>query len=611
MAGLHLPVWGTTRHNGASRSERPCPGHAERGAALLIQDSTTAVSMAELLRARAAEMPHRLGFLFLERGVDEGPRWSYGELDRQARRIAAKLRRHAAPADRALLVCPPGLAFIAAFFGCQAAGMVPVPVYPPRLAIDHASWSTLVKIARDCRPSVLLTTADLAPLLRGPRERPPFGNVPIVATDDGENEDDLDDVLVPVDPEAPALLQYTSGSTAAPRGVVISHRNLLHNERMIQEAFEHSGTGVGVSWLPPYHDMGLIGGILQVVYHGASCVLLSPLDFLRKPSCWLQAISRYRADTSGAPGFAFDHCVDRISPEDRASLTLDSWSVAAVGSEPVRPRTLERFTATFAPHGFRRSAFYPCYGLAEATLFVTGGHKSAGPVVRDFDRRALEEGRAELAAGHGEVRRLVGCGGPWLDQEVCIVEPDTRRGSPDCVVGEVWVAGPSVAQGYWNDAARTELTFRARRSDTDGGPYLRTGDLGFLMGGELFLTGRIKDVLIVRGRNHDPQDIEATAQSVHAALRSGAGAAFEVEREGGSVVVLVQEVDRRARGVEPRGLIADIREAVAQHHSLQLADIRLLEPGSIPKTSSGKVQRHRCRAAYEQDTLRPWRESAR
>lgn len=577
-----------------------------RSAAVLMQDPTTAVSMAEVLRARAAETPHALAFLILERGTDEGPRCTYGELDRQARCVAATLRRHVKAGERALLVYPPGLDFIAAFFGCQYAGVVPVPAYPPRPALDHAGWTTLANIARDCRPDAVLTTADLAPLLRdGLRER----SAPILTTDSGEDPDDLEDALAPVDPEAPALLQYTSGSTAAPRGVVISHRNLMHNERMIQAAFEHSGTGVGVSWLPPYHDMGLIGGLLQVVFHGASCALISPLDFLRKPICWLQAISRYRADTSGAPAFAFDLCVDRIPPEERTSLALDSWSIAAVGSEPIRPQTLERFAAAFEPHGFRRSAFYPCYGLAEATLFVAGGRKSAGPVVRDFDARRLEEGRAEPAVGDCEARRLVACGGPWLDQDLCVVDPDTRRGCPDGGVGEVWLAGPSVAQGYWNDVERTELVFRARRSDAAGGPYLRTGDLGFLADGELFLTGRLKDLIIVRGRNHDPADIEATAQSVHAALR--AGAAFEADREAGAAVVLVQEVDRRARDLEPRRLIADIREAIAQHHQLQLADIRLLEPGSLPKTSSGKVQRHRCRQAYEQGTLRPWRGSAR
>jgi acyl-CoA synthetase (AMP-forming)/AMP-acid ligase II len=387
---------------------------------------------------------------------------------------------------------------------------------------------------------------------------------------------------------------------------MVTHRSLMHNERVIHAAFEHCGPGVGVCWLPPYHDMGLIGGILQVVFHGASCYLMSPLALLQDPLRWLRAISRYRADTSGGPNFAYDFCVQRTTPEERAGLDLSRWSVAAIGSEPINPRTLEQFAETFAPYGFRPETFYPCYGLAEATLFVTGGAKAAPPVVRSVNAAALEEGRAVDAPAGPDARPLVGCGHAWLDQELRIVDPGARVSRPDGQVGEIWVRGPSVAAGYWNRPEETEQTFRARLAD-GAGPYLRTGDLGFVRDGELFVTGRTKDVLIIHGRNHYPQDIEATVQAAHPALRPGGGAAFEVVRDGQARLVVVQEIERRCRTLDVAKLIGDVREAVAGRHELQVYDVQLLEFGSIPKTSSGKVRRHGCRQGYERGELRRWR----
>jgi acyl-CoA synthetase (AMP-forming)/AMP-acid ligase II len=365
---------------------------------------------------------------------------------------------------------------------------------------------------------------------------------------------------------------------------------------------------MGVCWLPPYHDLGLIGGFLQVVFHGASCWVMSPIAMLQDPFRWLQAISRYRADTSGGPNFAYDFCVQRTTPEQRATLDLRRWSIAAIGSEPISPRTIEQFTATFEPCGFQPETFYPGYGLAESTLYVTGGAKAALPVIRGFSAAVLDEGRAVPAPpGEAAARVLVGCGHPWMGQEVRIVDPESRVGRPDGAVGEIWVRGPSVAAGYWNRPEETERTFRARLADGDG-PYMRTGDLGFVEGDELFVTGRIKNVIVVRGRNHHPQDIEATVQSVHPGLRPGGGAAFEVARDDSRPrVVVVQEVDRRCRKLDVPQLVADIRQAVAERHDLQIHDVRLIEFGSIPKTTSGKVQHHLCRAGYVGGTLRPWK----
>jgi acyl-CoA synthetase (AMP-forming)/AMP-acid ligase II len=586
--------------------------------------------MAEVLQARADQTPDALAFCFLIDGEEEGPQVTYGDLDRQARALAVALRDAAGPGDRALLLYAPGLEFIAAFFGCQYAGVVPVPAYPPRFDRPALGWQALAGIAADCRPAVVLTGGPVAPFIAGGVGRvPSLAAARVILTDGIDASAAARFRPLPTDPDALALLQYTSGSTAEPKGVMVTHRSLMHNERLIHTAFEHCGPGMGVCWLPTYHDMGLIGGVLQVVYHGAACMLMSPLILLRWPGRWLRAISKYGADTSGGPNFAYDFCVQRVPPEERTGLDLKKWSVAAVGSEPISPRTLEQFAAAFEPYGFRPEAFYPCYGLAEATLYVTGGPKGRRPVVRTVDATALEQGRAEpsdagrvacpplcvrmegtsmptQSRGHA-TRLLVGCGRQWPGQEVRIVDPESAMLRPDGRVGEIWVAGPSVAAGYWGRPEETERAFRARLADTGGGPFLRTGDLGFVQDGELFLTGRIKEVILIRGRNHYPHDIENTVQAVHPGLRPACGAAFEVTSADRPRVVVVQEVDRSCRKLDVARVVGDIRQAVAEGHDLQVHDVRLLEYGSLPKTSSGKVQRHLCRAGYERGTLRPWK----
>jgi acyl-CoA synthetase (AMP-forming)/AMP-acid ligase II len=556
-----------------------------------------AETIAEVLRARAAATPDELAFLFLTDGETEGPRLTFAALDVAARAVAAALGDTAEPGDRALVLYEPGLDFIPGFFGCLYAGVIPVPVAPPRLDRLTQSWQALANVTADCRPRAVVSTADLAVRLpRGLQGFPHGADLRWIATDR------IDPSLASrwrepqTGPDDIALLQYTSGSTAAPKGVMITHRNLMHNERMIQTAVEHCGQGLGVCWLPLYHDMGLIAGVLQGIYHGAPVVLMSPLGMLQQPFRWLRAISRYRADTSGGPNFAYDLCVQRLTAEQKKTVDLSNWSVAGIGSEPVSARTMERFAAAFAECGFRPEAFYPTYGLAEATLMVTGGAKAARPVVRT----------GNVAA---DPRTLVGCGHAWLGQEVIIVDPDSHKRCPVGIVGEIWVRGESVARGYWGRPEETEQTFRARLADAGVGPFLRTGDLGFIDSGELFITGRLKELIVIRGRNHYPQDIEATVQQVSPALRAGGGAAFETGPDGEARLVVVQEIERRARGVDIARLTGDIRQAVAERHELQLHDIRFLEPGSLPRTTSGKIQRHACRAGYERGTLRPWRET--
>ncbi|MBV9790945.1 MAG: amino acid adenylation domain-containing protein, partial [Chloroflexi bacterium] len=397
-----------------------------------------------------------------------------------------------------------------------------------------------------------------------------------------------------------AFLQFTSGSTAAPKGVMVSHGNLLHNEALIKQGFGHTDDNTTVvGWLPLYHDMGLIGNVLQPLYLGRPCVLMSPVAFLQSPFRWLQAISQYKATTSGGPNFAYDLCARKITPEQRATLDLSSWTVAFNGAEPIRNETLERFAATFAECGFRKEAFYPCYGLAEATLFVTGSVPRQPVVTATIDTAALERDRIVLAAPDADdAQTMVGSGRVWGDQILAIVDPATGLRCASDQVGEIWVKGPSMAHGYWNQPEESERTFRARIADTGEGPFMRTGDLGFVRDGELFVTGRLKDLIIIRGRNHYPQDIELTVERSHPALRPGCGAAFSLNVNDEERLVVVQEVEREHRNTPVDEMAAAVRKAVAEHHELQVYAVVLLRPNGILKTSSGKIQRNASRVAY-------------
>jgi amino acid adenylation domain-containing protein len=552
-------------------------------------------TLAGLLKRRAAERPDDLAYLFLADGEVESERLTWADLDTRARAIAATLRESLAPGDRALLLFPPGLDFVAAFFGCLYAGVVAVPAYPPRL--NDRAQSRLRAIARDAAPRAALTTSTIAAAAGALAERVPELAAARWIAVDALTASDAE--LPEPDPESVAFLQYTSGSTSDPKGVRVTHANLVHNERMIGAAFRQDERSVVVGWLPLYHDMGLIGNVLQPLHAGARCVLMSPVAFLQKPLRWLEAIHRYRGTTSGGPNFAYELCVRKTTPEQRAALDLSSWQVAFDGAEPVRAATLERFAEAFAASGFRREAFYPCYGLAEATLFVSGGEAGAAPVVRTFDAAALERHEARP----GTDRELVSCGHAWLGQRIAIVDADTEAELPAGRVGEIWISGPSLAHGYQGNAEATARDFGARLANGEG-PFLRTGDLGFVDGrsdsGELFVTGRLKDLIILRGRNHYPQDLELTAERSRPGLHAGSGAAFSVEAPedtGEERLVVVQEAERSLRTGFDEAAEA-IRRAIAEEHEVQPQDVLVVRVGSVPKTSSGKVQRGACRALY-------------
>jgi amino acid adenylation domain-containing protein len=554
-------------------------------------------TLVELLRSRALYQPNHRAYTFLLDGETKEVNLTYAKLDQQARAIASLLQDLGATGERALLLYPPGLEYIAAFFGCLYAGAIAVPSYPPRL---NRPDPRLRAIVADAQATIALTTPHiLANTTRRFAHSPELEALRWVATGDLASSlaKGWHDPMVNGD--TLAFLQYTSGSTAAPKGVAVNHRNILHNERMIQQAFGHTEQSVVVGWLPIYHDMGLIGNVFQPLYVGAPCVLMSPLDFLQEPYRWLQAISHYEAHTSGGPNFAYDLCVRKITPEQRATLDLHSWEVAFNGAEPIRRPTLERFAKAFEPCGFRRETFYPCYGLAEATLFVSGGLKSAPPISYTVQGAALEQDRVVVAAVEDKGgRTLVGCGQTWSDQKIVVVHPESLTRCPPEQVGEIWISGSNVAQGYWNRPEETNHTFRAHLADTGEGPFLRTGDLGFLKDGELFITGRIKDLIIIRGRNHYPQDIEQTTEQSHPALRPGCGAAFSIDVAGEEQLVLVYELKRTHRNADVDQVAQVIRQAVAEEHELQVYAIVLLKPMRIPKTSSGKIQRRACRAMF-------------
>ena len=552
-------------------------------------------NLIELLQHRALHQGDDVGFRYVADGERNTIEWTYADLDRKARAIAASLQSLDLEGERALLLYPSGLEFVAAFFGCLYAGVTAVPAYPPR---RNRNMARIDSIANDAEAKIALTTVDVLE-----RVQTMIGDTPALqqirwrATDQWEDDWSNNWRRPDVHGETLAFLQYTSGSTGTPKGVMLTHANLMHNSAMIAYAFEHTRSGSGVFWLPLYHDMGLIGGILQPLYMGKSNTLLSPTHFLQKPLRWLQIVSQTGATISGGPNFAYDLCVDKITVEQKSTLDLSRWALAFNGAEPVRAATIERFTAAFAECGFRREAFYPCYGLAEATLIVTGGYKQSPPEIHAFDISKLEANEAvETTAGAEGSRLLIGSGGNLLDQQIVIADPETFENLGDKRVGEIWVSGPSVAVGYWKREALTRDIFQAHLQDGRG-PFLRTGDLGFLLNKELYVTGRLKDLIIIRGVNHYPQDIEDTTQAAHPDVVPGAGAAIVVGEEGSEQLVVVQEVVRR-RDLEFAEIIQAIRKRVALVHDLTVSAVVLIKVSSIPKTSSGKIQRHACRDGF-------------
>lgn len=562
-------------------------------------------TVVEVLHSRALHQSDQLGYVFLQDGETEEVQMTYADLDLRARALAAQLQVLGMHGERAFLVYPPGLEFLVGFFGCLYAGVVAVPVYPPLPSRLDRTLPRFRAILHDARPVAALTSSrllsQLEPMLSA--EFPDIKALHWLATDSTASNLAESWREPALDSDSLAFLQYTSGSTAAPRGVMLTHGNLLYNLALLQHGMEISPQTRGLFWLPLYHDSGLIGCVLEPLYAGCTSRLMSPMIFLQRPLRWLQAISCYHATCSGAPNFAYDLCVRKITSEQRATLDLSSWDLAFTCAEPVRYETLKRFAETFAPCGFRWKAFYPCYGLAEATLFSSGGLKAAPPITFTLQRGALEHNQVVAASeGVENSQTLVGCGQSLGDQKIVIVDPETQIQCLPNEVGEIWISGKSVSQGYWNRPEDTNRTFRAYLSDTGDGPFLRTGDLGFLKDGELFINGRIKDLIIIDGYNYYPQDIELTVEESHPLLRPSCCAAFSLDVGSQERLVIVAEVElrqlKRDQSVDEEMIVQSIRRAVAKYHELGVYAVSLLKPGTIPKTSSGKIQRHICRANF-------------
>jgi amino acid adenylation domain-containing protein len=556
----------------------------------------------ETFHNRALLQPGRPACTFLEDGLTANPGLTYGQLDRDACGIASVLQSQVPAGERALLVYPPGLDYVTAFLGCLYAKIIGVPAYPPRL--NH-SIERLEAVIEDASPSVALTTGRM--LSRFQNSSKLWEKVKAVkwlTTDHLASEGAiLCEGPAAADGGEIAFLQYTSGSTSVPKGVIVTHSSLTANQESLRQAFGQTEDSVILSWLPLYHDMGLIGSLLHTFYVGARCILMSPTAFLQRPVGWLQAISKYGATTSGGPNFAYELCLRKVAPERFPEIDLTSWTVAFCGAEPVRPETLDGFASAFGRLGFRREAFYPCYGLAESTLIVSGRRSEAEPIAKTFDGEAFGKGVVSEVDSESEAgRRLASCGQPAGDQHVVIVDPETLRSTGGNTIGEIWVGGPSIARGYWDRPVETVETFRAYLKDKHHGPFLRTGDLGFIRDGELFVTGRLKDLIIIRGLNHYPQDIELTVEEVLQGVRPGCAAAFSVDVEGSERLVIVQELER-TRLADSAALVSAIREALARGHELDPYAVVFIRAGSLPKTSSGKVQRAACKRLFLTDQL--------
>ena len=584
-----------------------------------VLPKTQATSIVELLRSKASLHPDRVVYRFLQDGDSQELPITYEELDRAAREIAAHLQHMGMSGERALLMYPPGLDYIKAFYGCLYAGVVAVPVYPPR---KSRNMLRLQSIVSDAQTGLIMTTQQFQSKIEMQYASETGSTSMRWLSTDALQEERVEQWVDPqVNEETLAFLQYTSGSTSAPKGVMVSHGNVLHNELLNATCFHVTEESVLCCWMPMYHDMGLIGTILMTVYVGATAILLTPIDFLQQPFRWLKAISKYRVTYSGGPNFAFDLCIRKITEEQKAELDLSSWINSFNGAEPVRAETLKRFAEEFAVCGFRAEFLQPCYGLAEHTLTASGGVLDEPPIYVTVDAMALEQHEVVQRLPHEEdVRTLVGCGHGWLGTEIRIVDPETMITCPQNRVGEIWLKSPSVAQGYWNRPEQTIQEFRAYTKDGNEGPFLRTGDLGFLVGDELFVTGRRKDLILIRGKNFYPQDIEYTVEQAHPAVRESCSAAFSLEIGTEERLVVVAELERsyRPRAKEQvegdesasgfQDVVRAIRKAVMDEFQIQPYAILLLRTGSIPKTSSGKIQRHACKQGYLDNTLEVWGE---
>ena len=562
-----------------------------------VENLSHCQTLAELLQKRASAQPQSQAFTFLDPKAEL--QFTYAQLDEKAREIALGLLTKVNPGDRVVLLCPPGLDYVSLFYGCLYAGITAVPLYPPRL---KQRTDRISKVIASCDANLIVTTDELLESLQayfaGGEE---LQGAHLTAIGQIIDSHDNTGSLSPVDSEGLAFIQYTSGSTGTPKGVMVSQSNIMANLRALENVTKCASHDVFVNWLPLFHDLGLINTVMLPVYLGTHSVLMSPSRFVQKPQVWFDAISRFKGTICGAPNFAFELCIAKINLENCQDVDLSSWQLAFNAAEPINPDTLVRFAAKFGAIGFKEHASYPSYGMAEATVFLAGGRGPNGANMKQFDKDGLADRKATPVTKGGQT--LVSCGHIPEHHELFIVDPQTATCLPEGNIGEIWVSGPSIAKGYWGLEQRTEETFNAYTEDNKG-PFLRTGDLGFISDGELYISGRIKDIMIIRGQNYYPQDVELTAFNSHPALMPNSSAAFTIGDDNDASLVLVQEVKASAiRKINPMDVCAAMRSAIAIEFDLKV-DVVLIEQRTLPKTSSGKVQRSLCKKLFEAGQLK-------
>ncbi|MGC1307183.1 MAG: fatty acyl-AMP ligase [Phormidesmis sp.] len=574
-------------------------------------------TLVELLQHRASTQPNDLAYQFLVDGKKEGAAYTYGELDEWARAIAAFLQQQKAKGERALLLYPQGIEVVAAFCGSLYAGTIAIPVPPPDAGRMKRTLPRLREIIKDAEATIVLSNSRIIDLIKDADiDFPEFDTMRWVDTESVDLALAQEWQDPEVDKDVLAYLQYTSGSTSTPKGVMLSHYNLLHHSEYLQRGCGYTPAGPTVTWMPYFHDYGLVEGLMQPLYNGAPCYIMAPLAFVKRPLRWLQAIQKYGATHSQAPNFAYDMCVRRIKPAKREGLDLSKWISAGNAAEPINPRVMRDFYDAFKGYGFEWENFSPAYGLAEATLLVSSTPVGKAPVILALEAEELEKGNIVAAAPESTyIREAVSCGSLVCETTVAIVNPDTLTRCGADEVGEVWVSDPGVAHGYWQRPAATKETFEAKIVNEGATRYLRTGDLGFMQDGELYITGRIKDLIIIRGTNHYPQDIEWTVQQTGSAMRPDYGACFSIIEEGEEQLVVVQEIERsHQQTLNADETIAEIRQAISEAHELQVYAVALVKSGNVLKTSSGKIQRRKCKASFlagELEVLADWSENPR
>lgn len=559
------------------------------------------LTLVELLGDRAKSNPDKIAYTWLEDGKTEANSLTYQQIEQKAKEIASFLQSQSRSEKPVLLLYPPGLELIPGFFGCLSAGAIAISASPPG---PNQSTSRIEAIVTDSQTEIVLTTQSILPYLKARlAESPDLAKIQLVATDSQISSENISPD--PVTANTLACLAYTSGSTGTPKGIMLSHSNILENLARLQERVQFTPESKLISWMPFDHNSGIVGGILVPLYNDFPAISMSPLDFMGNPLSWLETISRYQGTFSLGPNFAYNLVCSYATPEYLANLDLSSWDVALWGTEPVRADIVERFFTTFAPCGLRREAFTSSYGLSEIVSLATVTLKQDGPITCNLEQKYLEQNRVVLASESSEkTKQILGCGQALANQDIRIVNPQTLASCQSDEIGEIWISSPCVAPGYWNRPTATEQTFQGQLADTGEGPFLRTGDLGFFLNGELFITGRLKEMIIIRGRNHYPQDIEKTLEKSHPALQPNSSAAFSIEQDNEEKLVAIAEIqENHLAQLDGDDVIQSIREAISGEYGIQIYQAVLLKPGTIPKSPTGKILRSSCRTAFLQGSL--------